>query len=316
MAVTKISDLAIVPQTFADYVEKLVMKRSNLIKSGIMQTFEADIPAKGKTIVAPAFTGFVADDEVLSDSAALTINSVGSTSATAVINFRGTSFGSNDLAGALAGKDPLGNLAIKYADYWTRALNKSALSALKGAAAGVELDHVGLILNDQSLAVITNDMALNTLQLMGEYADQLTHVIMHSAVRTYLMKLDKLTVGTTGSSWEGLEFYQGRVVIVDDSLVPAGAIYDTYFVGTGAIAYADGSDPDKMIEIDRDILAGDDVTTSRKRYIIHPYGSTFDGTPVGVSPTNIELAAATSWSAEDTAEDKRFPVRVLRHLIA
>ena len=316
MAATVISDLAIVPTTFLEYVNKLILQKSALIQSGVMANVPTFIPPKGKTTNAPAYLGFTGVDEVISDTAPLTVNSVGSTNAVSVINFRGKSFGANDMVGILAGQDPLGLLANKYADFWVRNLNAVALNTLAGSALGQEADHAGLIINDQALAVITSDMVLDTLQLMGEYANELTHVVMHSAVRTKLQKLDKLTVGVPGSANSGIETYEGRIVVVDDTNVPAVGVYTTYFCAAGALAYSDGSDPAKFIELDRDILQGDDITTSRKRFIVHPMGTTFDGTPAGVSPTNAELAAVGSWSAEDTAEDKRYPVRVLKHLIA
>lgn len=317
MAGTKISDLAIVPVTFHEYVEKLIMERSQLFQAGLVQVIPTFIPAKGKITNSPAFLGMTGDDEVLSDSASLTVNKIDSTNAVAVINFRGKAYGNNDLVTALAGGDPLGNLASKYADYWVRMLNRTAYSTLQGAVGGMEADFAGLILNDQSSSVITTDMALDTKQLMGEYSDELGLVIMHSAVRTKLQKLDKLTVGEFGSASAGLETYLGARVIVDDTLAGTASptSYDTYFARVGAMGYSEGIDPALAIETDRDILAGDDIVTSRKRYIMHAAGTTWDGTPSGVSPTNVELAAAGNWSAEDASEDKKFGVRVLRHAI-
>lgn len=321
MAKTTISDLAIVPETFQGYVEKKIMEKSKLFTGGLVQNIPTFIPEKGKVTNSPAFLGFSGDDEVLSDSGSLTVNKVDSTNAVAVINFRGKAYGNNDLVTALAGADPLGNLADKYADYWVRMLNRAALSTIKGAAGGLEADFSGLIINDQTGSVITTNMGIDTMQLMGEYQDELDIVIMHSAVHAKLVKLDKVVVGAYGSDDRTLDTYLGARVIIDDTLTPvvvaspASTTYDTYFCKSGAMGYSEGMDPAKAIETDRDILAGDDIVTSRKRYIMHCAGSTFDGTPSGNSPTNVELATAGNWSAEDTAEAKRFGIRVLRHAI-
>ena len=321
MAKTTISDLAIVPVTFQEYMEKLIMEKSQLFQAGLVQNVPTFIPSKGKVTNSPAFLGFTGDDEVLSDSGSLTVNKVDSVNSVAVINFRGKAFGNNDLVTALAGADPLGGLANKYADYWVRMLNRATLNTIRGAVGGMEVDFAGLIINDQKDSVITTDMALDTKQLMGEYSDELDLVIMHSAVHTKLQKLDKLVVGAFGSAATPIDTYMGARVIIDDTMSaiadssPLDTYYDTYFARSGAVGYSEGQDPAKSIEVDRDILAGDDIVTSRKRYIMHVGGSTWDGTPGGNSPTNAELATAGNWSAEDTSEAKRFGIRVLRHKI-
>lgn len=326
MAVTKISDLAIIPETFQSYVEKLIMEKSALFMSGIVVNVPTIIPTSGKTTNAPAYLGFTGDDEILSDSAALTVNSVGSTNAIAVVNFRGKAFGSNDLVKILAGADPLGMLASKYADFWVRKLNAVALNTIKGSVGGLEVDFAGIIINDVSIAAgalsnITAGASLDTCQLMGEYQEDLGIVIMHSAVANYLRKNDIDNSRMAESDSSMLMSYLGRRVVIDDSIVPGGAgspldtTYETYFVAAGAMSYAEGLDPMLAIETDRDILAGDDIVTSRKRFIMHVNGSSFDGSPSGNSPTNTELATAGNWSAEDTSEDKKFMIRVLKHKI-
>ena len=328
MAATKISDLAIVPETFQAYVEKMIMEKSGLFTSGIAVNMPTLIPANGKVTNAPAYLGFTGDDEVLSDASSLTVNSVGSTNAISVINFRGKAFGSNDLVKQLSGADPLGMLAEKYADYWVRQLNRVALNTIKGAVGGMEVDFSGSIRNDISGAAgassnITAGASLDTVQLIGEYQEELGIVIMHSAVANYLRKQNLTNTQVFDSDVGPVNTYLGRRVVVDDTLAAfndGGSpsvldTYDTLFVAPGALSYAEGIDPMLSVEMDRDILAGDDIVTSRKRYIMHPNGASFDGTPAGNSPTNVELADAGSWSAEDASEDKKFGIRVLRHKI-
>ena len=326
MAATKISDLAIVPETFQAYVEKLIMEKSALFQSGIMVSTPTLIPANGKITNAPAYLGFTGADEVLSDSGSLTVNSVGSTNAISVINFRGKAYGANDLVTQLSGKDPLGNLASKFADYWVRRLNAVTLSTIQGSALGMEAEFAGVIINDISGASaaasnITAGASLDTVQLMGEYQEDLGIMICHSAVANYLRKNDIDNSRMADSDSTALVSYLGRRVVIDDTIVPvptgspAVDVYDTYFVAAGAMSYAEGLDPSLSIETDRDILAGDDIVTSRKRFIAHPNGASFVGTPSGVGPTNTELATVGSWDAEDATEDKKFMIRVLKHKI-
>jgi len=316
MAATKIADLAIVPVTFQEYLEKLIMQKSALFRSGIIVPVPTGIPSKGKTTNAPAYLGFDGADEVLSDSAALTVNSIGSVNSVAVINFRGKAFGSNDLVDELSGKDPLGDLATKYADYWVRRLNIVALSSMQGASAGLDAAFgAGTIINDQSGVSFSTGLVLDTRQLMGEYGSEFNTIVMHSAIHTAAVKADLTADVVIDSIGTKVETFLGMRVVVDDTISPTAGVYDTYLTKTGAMGYSEGMDSNKSIEVDRDILAGDDITTSRKRYILHPNGSSWIGTPAGNSPTNTELATAGNWGAEDANEDKRFPVRVLKSLV-
>lgn len=317
MAVTKISDLSIVPEDFKDYVEKLIMERSEMFQSGLVINVPTFIPSKGTMTNAPSFLGFDGDDEVLSDSGSLTVNAVGSLNAVSAINFRGKAYGANDLVDMLAGKDPLGNLASKFADYWVRKLNQTLISTMIGASEGLDAAYgAGTIILDGSAAVLDGDVVIDTKQLAGEYGDALSLFICHSAVKASLQKRDLTKDVVVESVGTSVTTYQGMTVIVDDKLVDAAGVYTSYVAAPGAVAYSEGIDPALAIETDRDILAGDDIVTSRKRYILHPAGSTFKGASVaGVSPTNLELADEDNWGAEDVNEANRVKFRAVKHLV-
>ena len=288
-----------------------------MFRSGLIANNPTFIPSKGTTVNAPSYLGFTGADEVLSDSAALTVNKVDSVNAVAAINFRGKAFGANDLVGQLAGADPLGSLANKFADYWVRQYDSTLISVIKGTSAALDVVYgAGSIINDQSAVVIGADMVIDTLALMGEYSDELQFAVMHSAVLAQLQKNDLTKDVLVDSGSNMITTYMGRQVIVDDKLVPNTGVYDTVFASAGAVMYSQGIDPSLAIETDRDILAGDDITTTRSRFIMHANGSSYVGNPTGVSPTNIELATDSSWLAEDDSESKRYKIRVLKHLIA
>lgn len=316
MAKTTISDLAIVPEVFLEYVEKLIMQKSAMFRSGLIVNNPTFIPSKGSVVNAPSYLGFTGADEVLSDSASLTVNKVDSVNAVAAINFRGKAFGANDLVGQLAGVDPLGSLANKFADYWVRQYDTTLIQTVMGSATGLDTAYgAGTVINDQSGVAISADMVIDTLALMGEYSDELGLVIMHSAVLAKLQKNDLTKDILVDSGSNTITTYMGRQVIVDDKLVPNTGVYDTIFAAAGAVSYSQGVDAALAIETDRDILAGDDITTTRSRFIMHPGGSSWIGSAAGVSPTNAEIATGTNWAAEDATEDKRYKVRVLKHLV-
>lgn len=317
MAKTVIADLAIVPETFLEFVEKLIMERALMFQSGLVSNVPTYIPSKGTSTNAPAWLGFDGADEVLSDTGALTVNKVDSVNEVAAINFRGKAFGANDLVGQLAGSDPLGNLASKFADYWIRQYDKTLVSTLTGASAGLDAEFgAETVVLDRSGATIGANGVIDTKQLVGEYQDELSIMVCHSAIYAKLQKEDltkDVLVDSEGSPIRTRKLYMGMEVVVDDNCPEAVGVYDTYICKPGAVMYSQGIDPRLAIETDRDILAGDDITTTRSRFILHPGGASFTGASVaGVSPTNVELATAANWAATDANEHKRFGIRVLK----
>lgn len=106
---TKIADV-IVPEVFNPYVVNRTMELSALVQSGIIQNdpqFDSLASAAAKTVNMPFWNDLTGDDEVLSDSTALTPGKITAGQDEAVILRRGRAWGANDLAANLAGDDPM-----------------------------------------------------------------------------------------------------------------------------------------------------------------------------------------------------------------
>ncbi len=296
-----IADLAIIPEVFKEYMYALIMERSALFRSGLIANVPSEIPSKGKVVNAPFFLGFDGADEVLSDTTPLTVNPVGDFNELAVINFRGKAFGANDLVDALAGADPLGDLASRYADYWVRHLNRVAIATLMGS-----LQADAALFNDISAVtapgnLVSANAIIDTRFKLGEYADEVSFLLCHSAVKAHLHKNDLTKDVVVDSVGTTITTYQGMQVIVDDMLAPTTGKYPIILAKPGALVYSDGTPAEQVIETDRDILAGNDTVTSRQRFIMHVSGTSWAGTPTGVSPTNVELATPANWDLADSA---------------
>lgn len=298
MAEMKIAGLSIIPDVVQEYTNKLILERSALFRSGLIASVPAYIPSKGKVTTAPYYLGFTGADEVLSDAAPLVVNPVTSSKEVAVINFRGKAFGANDLVDALAGQDPLGDLASKFADYWVCQFNRAAVSTIVGSAAGVDVTFPGKILGVS--APLTADAIIDAKYLAGEYADALTIMVVHSAVKAQLHKNDLTKDVVIDSVGTTITTYMGMTLVVDDTLVGVAGVYPVILSAPGALLYANGTDPQVALETDRDILAGSDIVTSRQRFIMHPGGATWVGPAAGLSPTNAELQAAAHWAGADS----------------
>lgn len=139
---------------------------------------------------------------------------------------------------------------------------------------------------------------------MGDAKSGLTAIAVHSAVHKQMVKNDDIVYIPDSQGQLTIPTYMGLRVIVDDGMtVTAGATsgfkYTSVLFGAGAFGYGVGS-PEVPVEVDRGAAAGDgggiETLWIRNTWLLHPFGFQQTGTPAGVSFTNAELQAATSWA--------------------
>lgn len=224
--VTKISDV-IVPELFTAYVIEKTAEKSNILNSGIAVAnpkLNELVTAGGLTINMPFWQDLAGDDEVLSDSAPLTPGKITAEKDIAALLMRGKAWGANELAGALAGDDPMAAIADRVSDYWSRKEQKVLVSILKGVFASTNMaDHV----LDKSGTAIDGTVVLDGKQLLGDNADKLQAIMMHSAVYTALQKqnlIEYTTVQGPSGSPIIIPTYLTYSVVVDDGM-PMEAVY-------------------------------------------------------------------------------------------
>lgn len=312
---TKISDV-IVPEVFNPYVIERTAQLSALVRSGIIVSNpELDKLAMsgGKLINMPYWKDLTGDDEVLSDSSALTPGKISAGQDIAVLLMRGKAWGVNDLAKALSGDDPMGAIGDLVAEYWARMKQKVLLAELKGVFAAASMagnvhDISALTGGAEKISGTSFIVAKNKL---GDNSDKLTAVMMHSATFTALEQQNLISY--IPNSQGAIEFptYMGKRIIVDDGCPVDTDVYTTYLFGEGAIGEGNGAAP-VPTETDRDSLAGEDILINRQHFLLHPRGVKFTSTSVaGSSPTNAELATDTNW--ERVYENKNVKIICFKH---
>lgn len=317
MAVTRIADI-IVPAVFNPYVIQRTAELSALVQSGIVvPNPELDKLAKagGKTINMPYWNDLTGDDEVLSDSGALTPQKITAGQDVAVLLMRGKAWSANDLAKALSGDDPMKAIGDLVAAYWARMEQKTLISVLGGAmgSSGMTGNVHDISAAPQSAdQLISGDAFLDASQKLGDAKDRLVAVAMHSAVETYLAKLNLIEYVRESDANPRVPYYMNKRVIVDDGMPVASGVYTTYLFGQGAVGRGEGEAP-VPVETDRDSLAGDDILINRRHFILHPRGIAFTGTPAGASPTNAELGTTTNWDRK--YENKNIRIVQFKHKI-
>jgi hypothetical protein len=306
-----LSGVPFIPQLFLEYQQEEIQDRNALVSSGLMVTNDAiqtEFAKGGKTIDLPFFGDLTGDSEILDDTTGLTPANLGGDVQTGVRNMRGKSWKSSDLAGELAGSDPMQAIARRTGQYWVRDMQKTLVSILKGMfVSGGPLASSHAV--GGTSTQLTQSAMVSGIAKLGDAGQELTGIVMRSPVYYALMNLDLIVPASSTSqldtrlSAQRLELgtYLGRPVFVDDTLpVDVGAgtggadVHHTYFFGPGAFAYATA--PAKTpVETDRDSLKGIDYLINRTHYMIHPNGISWVGNAAGSSPTNTELATGANW---------------------
>jgi hypothetical protein len=302
MATTRISDV-IVPSVFDPYVQNRTMELSAIYQSGIAQndaTFDGLASSAGRTINMPYWNDLSGQSQVLSDSAALVPDKITAGQDVAVILRRGNAWSSNDLAANLAGSDPMRAIGDMVAGYWARDMQKTLLSTLKGvfSSASMSANVSDISALTGGAEKISASAFIDAAYRLGDAQDQLTAVIMHSAVMAALAKQNLIQFVQPSGESTSVPTYLGKRVIVDDSCPVSSGTYTTYLFGQGAIALGNGNPVGfTATETDRDSLAGVDYLINRKTLIMHPRGVAFQSAAVaGAAPSNAELETATNWN--------------------
>jgi hypothetical protein len=338
MSATAVSNI-VVPAVFAPYALERTAMLSEVIASGIVgmdPQFDALCNGKGQTVSLPYWKDLTGVSEIISDSAALTPAVITTSSDLAPLFNRGKAWGSNILAGLVAGDDPQRQIGDLVGGFWARDQQRMLLKILAGlfdTAAGVlRTTHRNNIYQDVAPASITDVMRLtgdtfvDTTVKLGDASDKLGGVVMHSDVEAFLRKRDLIDFIPDSQGTIKIKTFQGRRVIVDDGIDPNdgtttltktvgtnSAAYMTFIFGYGAFAYGTGGlSPEEQVETWRDPLAHNDYLITRRHFMLHPRGVKWSGSAAASGgPSDAELATAANWTKVYT--DKNIRIVACRH---
>jgi len=252
----------------------------------------------GATVNMPFWQDLTGADEVIDDTGALTINKIDSEKDVAAVLQRGKVFGASDLSGDMAGNDPMTAIGDLFAGYWARRFQDVLISVLGGAmgaasmAANV-LDISGLTAGAENF---DGEAFVDAGARLGDHQDNLVAAAVHSATYTVMKKQDLIDFVEDSENGTPIATYMGKRLIVDDGMPLATDVYTSYLFANGAIGYAEGT-PKVPAAVDRDELAGGgtEYIVNRRRFVLHPRGVKWVGSPAGSSATNAELATGTNW---------------------
>lgn len=297
---TKISDI-IIPEVFNDYFINRTSEMARFYMGGIVSNdpqLNALATSGGKTINMPFWNDLTGDDEILTDSGALTPGKITSGQDVAVLHVRGRAWGANDLAQAFAvGRaDPMAAIGDLVADYWARRYQQVAIASLKGVIADNLANDGGDMVAGAGTSAFDADLFIDGQATFGDAIGGLAGIALHPVVYHNLKKIDNISFQKESMGSLEIETYRGLRVIVDRTLPVDAGVYTSYLFGQGAIGMGQGAAPVPS-ETDRDSLAGEDYLITRTHFLMHPRGVEFTSSTVSsTSPTNANLQLAANWN--------------------
>lgn len=307
MAVTRIADV-VVPEVFNPYVMNRTSEMANFLLGGIVSNnpeLDRLATAGGKLINMPFWNDLTGDDEVLSDSGALTPAKITAGQDVAALLMRGKAWSVNDLATALSGDDPMGAIADLVAEYWARRRQVVALAALSGVIADNVANDSGDMVAGDGTGAFDADLFVDGQATFSDVTGQVAGVAFHPVVYHGLKKTDGISFEKESMGDLEIETYRGLRTIVDRNMPVDTGVYTTYLFGSGAVGMGNGAAPVPS-ETDRDSLAGEDILVTRDHFLMHPRGVAFQSASVaGAAPSNTELANAANWSRVYERENVR-----------
>ena len=319
MPKTAVADI-IVPTEFEKYAIERTAELSRFADSGIVEMapeFDDLAQGGGREVKMPFWKDLNAPRQILSDSDSLSVNKITSDQDIARIHNDAQVWSVNHLAKVISGDDPMQAIVDLVAGYWSRTDEALIISCLKGIFASPSMTGNLLAIQSEAIAGQASHTRLNGATFvdacarLGDAADLLTAVAMHSATEAALRKLDLIDFIPESEGKALLRVFQGRRVIVDDSLpvragMGDGQVYTTFLFGRGAFAKGvapldgaplQGGFGTEGVELARVPLDSDTVLINRRRYILHPRGVKFTSAAVaGDSPRNSELETGSNWS--------------------
>lgn len=328
--ITQLIDV-ITPEIFNDYMNIFTREKSAFVQSGVAvedDRVSRNITAGGLLVNMPFWSDLTGEDEVLGDGdKALSTGKITADADIAAVLYRGRGWSVNELAAVISGDDPMQALMSKIGGYWLRREQRILISVLNGLFAaksgtGEEATPDGQLFEqhfyDQKANPITETMLLDTKQLLGDAAEQLSLLVMHSAIYTSLQKLDLIDFLPASDGGRPIPIYQGYRVVVDDGVpvtgtTPATKVYTTYLFAQGSIGRSTGN-PSQLttFETDRDAAKGNDLVFTRRAFTMHPYGVAWKNEvreEGNITPTNEDLAHAANW--KKVYEDKNIGIVAL-----
>ncbi|MDA3046715.1 hypothetical protein OFO10_06040 [Campylobacter sp. VBCF_06 NA8] len=291
MAETRLADV-LVPEVWNDYINPLIIEKSALISSGIMQNSDGLTKFAnnaGDTFVMPRFkpiSGGAQGGGLGYDGDPLEIRKIASGAEKVTKIFRANAWGATDFASMLSGSDPLKAIADQVAIYWKNEIQASFIKSLDGIF-GALPNHAYTASGELDFGAVLDGI----YSVLGDEANSVSVIIANSKLAWKIAQSSVATFNGTpnGENTPKLGYFEifGKKLIIDDN-VPANTAY-AFAENSFAFANCATKQP---TETDRDALSGLEILVSRQGWITHPFGLSYKG---AFNPDDTALSDSANW---------------------
>ena len=333
MALTQLTDV-IVPEVYESYTAINSPEKSAFFESGVViqnAMLNQKANSGGDDLNVPFWKDL--DSSVAPNLSDDTTNSATPQKVTAGkqiarMAYLNQGYSSADLAGELAGSDPMQQVRNRFGAYWMRQWQRRLIASTNGILAdNVAANSSDMIVSNAvevsgsvtALTRFNRDGFTDAAYTMGDMASELQAIAVHSRTMATMVKNNDIVYIPDSQGQLTIPTYMGLRVIVDDGMTvragtTSGFVYTSVLFGAGAFGYGEGS-AKVPVELDREAAKGNgggiETLWERKSWLLHPFGFQATGTPAGNSFTLAELALAASWAR--VVERKSVPIAFYQH---
>ena len=227
------------------------------------------------------------------------------------------SFESADFTASLAGSDPMEAMTKQIADDMNIQKQATLISILRGITADNIVNHNSDMVIDISTqtgdsAKINGTSIINTRYTMGDMAEQMKTLAVHSVIASRLRVIDQNNYIPASKTDIGFDTYMGFKLLITDHLPVLNDKYYSYMFADNVVKWGQGGAL-KPIESERYPKRGRgggmEAVVVRMEGAYCPLGYSFTGTIANKTPTQAELQAAATWTR--VYQRKNVPFAVL-----
>lgn len=332
MALTQLTDI-IVPAVFDAYMRVDTTAKAEVFTSGLVQMdakMSELLSGGGRTFQTPFWNDLDNSDPIKPTDNPADVGvplKVTATKMQFVRQMDTQGWSSADLVRELAGSDPLVRIRERVSAYWGRYLNRVAISTLNGVIAANVANNSGDMVYDVTAKTGTTtiggvtvpaytlsaDAILEAKQTMGDRADGLKIIVMHSRLFTNLQKQNLIQYIPNAAGIIEFPTYLGYRVVVSDTMpavaVSSDTIFTSYLASEGVLGFGE-SPPEIPVEVyrrpDQGNGMGIEQMWTRRQWAMQPMGHNWKDVTVtggaGQFPTRAELELAANW-------ERKYPER-------
>ena len=315
------------PQAFGKYIKTVPqLKKNELLRAGVLRasseirnTFSSQ---SGSAYAVLPMYGLLDGDAQNYDGVSDFVPAVtNSFERGVVVVGRMRAWTEKDFSDDITGAGFMDNVAAQVSDYFDGVDQNTMLAVLEGVfnmtggANGDFVDAHTLDITEEGNgcvgATTLNDAVLKAC---GDNKGRFSVVVMHSKVATNLENLNLIDY-TSNTDESGIQrdltlgTWNGRLVLVDDSMPVNDGKYTTYILGSGAFDYEDiGAKVPFEMNRDPKTNGGIDTLYVRTRKCFAPMGLSYiKAQQATLSPTDAELKLGANWElANDGAKTKTY----------